>query len=1354
MVGSRYSIEAELGRGGMARVYRVREERTGQQFALKKLTVTGHQSSTLRAMFEHEFHTLSQLAHPNIIRVFDYGLDGEDPYYTMELLAGSDARVALKESSFSVREICSLLRDCASALALIHSRRMVHRDIGPRNVWCTPERRGKLIDFGTLVAMGLQSRIAGTPPFVPPEALYMQPLDARCDLYALGALAYFLLTGEYAYPARSLAELPTHWQTKPKRPDAIDARVPGALSDLVMALLSYEARARPATAAEVYERLSGIGRLAVEEQREAAQAFLSTPLLVGRNQATGEVTKSLARLLGARGSTLAIVGPQGSGRTRMLAQSVLQAKLSGAVTLRVDATAVGSDPLSVVTSLAEQLVEARPMLAATSMELGPVLGHLSPALHEAFGTPALAELPGLQRSSKLSAAIVQLFDTASAQQRVIAAIDDVHRADNASLGVLGRLALLAANHRLLVITTCESGSLDQPPPALAQLVQTPRRIELTALTAAQMRELLESIFGAIAGLDSAAMWIHELTSGNPQACMQYAQFLVDQGVARYERECWTLPAQLRELGLPQSLEAMLDRRVAALSSDARALALGLALARDESRSSWQPELHVRFEDFPTLLEAGDPARASAALDELLRTGILQQRNAFYVLAQRAMVDALIRTAPQETRDRTHGRLASIFTAPGYKSSWLAIRHMLSAGDQLGARRAVLAFAAHGATRAPDWGAMRVSLHALCSREAVDHWEAEHGRPIEGIILRRVLLTAVAVYDWRLASYGDAQLAQLRADCGWNHWDETDPTSPASERAAECLKRAEQAYATTPEERRGLSPRDAARELASSSLLLARAHAASFDIERTRDLQPALEALRPVSEQVALMADLCRNTVDRVTGRDLADRVMEVTGRLLQSTEFPELLRRASAGLNIHEQALEDARIGRKRALQLIDLITFGGGSDDLFIVLHGRWLGYGFLGDAERARALRKRAEIITEDDVWRHKAYLWVEAEYYSLTGNLHALHRIEEQLAQLASLFPGHRPWLAYVRASISRLRGEPSAAKSLLAAALNEARPGEHRAWIVLAPAYVEVLLLCGDAETAEREATSIVQQVRSLGLQRSCEVSAQRLLALASSKQQRHAAAKEAMAQALTLARELDFGGLALAQLHEARARVALSADDVDECIHALGELWALIEPSEAAELVARYESLREEAEALRPGTKLPAISAVGSTATIESSSVYTEVKTLLMAVGSSKERATEVLQLLLQDAAAAAGHLMLLNETGLYLAVSVGDEPASDELMQKARDHFEAKVAATTDLVENRNADGVPTFAHGALQLTPVPLVAETRDGQIIAGIAILVLTAKGTRVARPELVRVVTQCLLTAGDTVAVVMDE
>jgi tetratricopeptide (TPR) repeat protein len=1332
----------------MARVYRVIDERTDRAFALKKLLATEDRGSSLRAMFEREYHTLVQLAHPHIVRVFDYGLDDGDPYYTMELLEGVDVREASQRASLSVRQICLLLRDCASALALVHSRRMVHRDVSPRNLWCTPEHRGKLIDFGTLVAMGPQNRIAGTPPFVPPEALYAQPLDARCDLYALGALAYFLLTQQNAYPSRQLADLSEAWRHKPRRPEAIRPEVPRALSDLVMALISLDVRGRPASASEVYDRLSAIGELAVEDERHFAQAFLTSPTLVGRNEASAMIAKRLARAVAGRGSTLSIVGPSGFGRTRMLASLVLQAKLTGATTISVDAMAVGSASLGLASTLAERLLGELPLLAATAMDLGPVLGRLSPAVQTAMGSPALSELSAFERTNKLSSAIVALVERACRQQRLVIAVDDVQRADGASLGVLSRLSLFAADHRLLIATTCEAGALVEPPPALVQLTDTRHRVDLAALTAEHTQQLLESLFGAVPGLNDAASWMHELTAGNPQACMQYAQYLVDQGVARFEGGHWSLPAQLRAQGLPGTLGAMFERRIATLSDDARVLALGLALARDESRSAWQPEIHVHMEDFPKLLQDGDSVRVFIALDELLRAGIVQQRDAYYVLAQRALIDVLLAGTDATTRKRSHERIAHIFTQPSYgSSSWLAIQQLQRAGEHMRARQAIVEFANYSGE--PDWGAMRVSLQARCSQVAVEHWQAEGGTPREGIALRGVLLIASTVYDWRLARFGEAQLAQLHSDCGLSHWHDTDASAPAMDRIVACLKHAQEVYDEMPETQRGLTPIGALRELAACSMMLSRAYGSSYDIPRLQSLLPRLDAVRVLSPGLELIADGCKTNSDRASGREFGDALLTLVNRYMATTEISSVLRRAGAGLYLHEQALEDARLGNERALQVIDLLAASGAGDDMFIVLHGRWLGHAFVGRASVAKGFHKRVEVITEDDVWRRRAFLDLEAELHALTGDLKSLTRTSQSISELALMFEGWRPWLGFARAAMHRVRGELAAAKHELDNALVQIRAGEHRAWAPLTAAHAEVLLMLGDAEGAAREAEAMSSLIRTQALRRSDCVTAERILARAHSHMRRHDAAREALQRALELARELGCGGLPLALLYETQAQVLLAAGEAQECVTALQLLWGLIEHAEAPALINAYETLRQESAQQLANADLPVASRSASSTTLESSTLYTNVQTLLTSVENGQARATRSLQLLLDEAGARGGHLLLSDAKGLSVVASINEEHAGPELVQAARQYLDTLFEdARTETQTATHAGGAmaPVLWNGRTGFATVLLCERSDDRPATVGIALLAMHELPLRIPRSEIVRIISQCLLTADD--------
>src|SRR4029077_5529235 len=112
------------------------------------------------------------------------------------------------------RAACEALRDVAPALALLHSQRLLHGDISPRNVRLQ-SGRAKLLDFGAAAPFGLSNEVIGTPECMAPEVLRQRKLDARTDLFSLGALAYFALTGRAAYPVRELREAEAVWNNAP-----------------------------------------------------------------------------------------------------------------------------------------------------------------------------------------------------------------------------------------------------------------------------------------------------------------------------------------------------------------------------------------------------------------------------------------------------------------------------------------------------------------------------------------------------------------------------------------------------------------------------------------------------------------------------------------------------------------------------------------------------------------------------------------------------------------------------------------------------------------------------------------------------------------------------------------------------------------------------------------------------------------------------------------------------------------------------------------------------------------------------------------------------------------------------------
>ncbi|HKU44766.1 MAG TPA: serine/threonine-protein kinase, partial [Polyangiales bacterium] len=502
IIAGRYEVEELLGRGGMAAVYRVSDQRTGQRVALKR-GWSKDQDKLQRnaALLEREYHTLAQLAHPRIIAVYDYGLDERGPYYTMELLDGADMESTGK---LPWKQACAVLRDVASSLAILHSRGLVHRDVSSRNVRYSSNGYVKLLDFGAMTSVGVAKDVVGTPRFMAPEMLVMQTLDARTDLFALGALGYFLLTGRDAYPARRMSDLRDVWRSRPQAPARIAEDVPAPLSALVMRLLTIDRSGRPQHAAEVIEQLTSLASLPREDLAEISHAYLNAPTLIGRDEALLELRRRVLALVRGDGGVLCVRGEPGTGRSRLLDACALEAKLLGPAVIRVDARDATSGEWGVARAVARQLVSQFPRQAIDGMRLSrEILGHVIEDLREESTQTA----GGVDRSL-LIRELRDFVLSLSRAQRLMLVVDDADRIDEPSMAWLAAVGHKADRNPILIVASSEVEQRPATAATLRLLSGLSQPIELKNLAADETEALLRSVFGDVRNLPLCAARIH------------------------------------------------------------------------------------------------------------------------------------------------------------------------------------------------------------------------------------------------------------------------------------------------------------------------------------------------------------------------------------------------------------------------------------------------------------------------------------------------------------------------------------------------------------------------------------------------------------------------------------------------------------------------------------------------------------------------------------------------------------------------------------------------------------------------------------------------------------------------------
>jgi len=278
----KYDLLKKLSEGGMGVVFKAKHPKRGL-VALKLLRGRMVDEENI-ARFKQEAWAISAFDHPNIVKVSDLGENVGMHYIAMEYIDGEDLLGVGIRRELTYYQISDVIMGLASVLDLVHGRNIYHRDIKPQNIILDKNDRVKLIDFGiatiereTAAAETAEGLIMGTPAFLSPEQGArgkMGEIDGRADLYSLGAVMYYLLTGQRPFTGRSaLAVLNMNMKEPPKHPHEIDHLIPGGLIDVCLRLLEKQPDDRYQSAKELMSAITAwrktkSGRMAHERHKK------------------------------------------------------------------------------------------------------------------------------------------------------------------------------------------------------------------------------------------------------------------------------------------------------------------------------------------------------------------------------------------------------------------------------------------------------------------------------------------------------------------------------------------------------------------------------------------------------------------------------------------------------------------------------------------------------------------------------------------------------------------------------------------------------------------------------------------------------------------------------------------------------------------------------------------------------------------------------------------------------------------------------------------------------------------------------------------------------------------------------
>lgn len=590
-INGRYQLQQKIGQGGMGVVYRATDRLTGETVALKQIKLSnnlhindslasGASEDNLRLAIAHEFQILAGLRHPHIISVLDYGFDEErQPFFTMTYLPESQNILEAAQDTPLERKI-ELIQQLLQALAYLHRRGVLHRDLKPDNVLVT-DGTVRVLDFGLSSSDKMTGGDSvGTPLYMAPELFEGETYGQAADLYAVGVMLYQMLTNEHpiapfdhGFLDRVLNEAPDF--------EKVDAQIRPFLTRL---LAKTAAERFATTTAAIHVLAEALDQPLTLENDSIRESYLQAATFVGREPEMAQLTDALARAKYGAGTVTLLGGESGVGKSRLLDEFRTYALVEGWQVLTGQEVAEGGVPYQIWREIVERMaltVELSDLEASVLYEVTPFLAQLL----EREIQPA-QPLSGSDSEQRLALTFISLLQRQTRPTLLI--LEDMHWSKVGLEPLKQMLKVLEQLPNVAVIGSYR----DDERPQLPDELSGAERIELERLNNDEVAQLSGAMLGEKRTNANIIDLLAKETEGNTffivevmRALAEDAGHLLDIGETELPTEVFT-----------NGMDALLQRRLNKVAvEDSHLLQLAAVAGRQLDVTlleSLQPEVGI------------------------------------------------------------------------------------------------------------------------------------------------------------------------------------------------------------------------------------------------------------------------------------------------------------------------------------------------------------------------------------------------------------------------------------------------------------------------------------------------------------------------------------------------------------------------------------------------------------------------------------------------------------------------------------------------------------------------------------------------------------------------------------------